>query len=153
HVQRWTSVIAMFATVIVSGKLLFNIQELGILRLDFGSWLPPFGILFVADSFASLLVLTSSIVTAIILIYATLSIDEAREKMFFYPFVLFLVAGVHASFLTGDLFNLFVSFEVMLLASYVLLTLGGEKNQLRQSIVYMTINILSSWIFLVAIAY
>src|SRR5690625_373284 len=73
--------------------------------------------------------------------------------MFFYPFVLFLVAGVHASFLTGDLFNLFVSFEVMLLASYVLLTLGGEKNQLRQSIVYMTINILSSWIFLVAIAF
>src|SRR5699024_9496190 len=115
--------------------------------------LPPYGILFVADSFATLLVLTSSIVTIACLLYATASIGEAREKMYFYPFVLFLVAGVHASFLTGDLFNLFVSFEVMLLASYVLITLGGKKRQLKSSIVYIAINILSSWIFLVAIAY
>src|SRR5690625_540520 len=151
--QRSVSLLTMLVTTVVSGKLLLNVHAEGILRLDFGQWQPPFGILFVADSFASLLVLTSSIVTLIVLIYATQSIDEKRGKMFFYPFVLFLVAGVHASFLTGDLFNLFVSFEVMLLASYVLLTLGGEKNQLRQSIVYMTINILSSWIFLVAIAF
>lgn len=151
--QRSVSLLTMLATTIVSGQLLLNVQTEGILRLDFGQWQPPFGILFVADPLASLLVLTSSIVTLIVLIYATRSIDEKREKMFFYPFVLFLVTGVHASFLTGDLFNLFVSFEVMLLASYVLLTLGGEKNQLRQSIVYMTINILSSWVFLVAIAF
>ncbi|HLS06668.1 MAG TPA: Na+/H+ antiporter subunit D [Bacillota bacterium] len=151
--QRSVSLLTMLVTTVVSGKLLLNVHAEGILRLDFGQWQPPFGILFVADSFASLLVLTSSIVTLIVLIYATQLIDEKREQMFFYPFVLFLVAGVHASFLTGDLFNLFVSFEVMLLASYVLLTLGGEKNQLRQSIVYMTINILSSWIFLVAIAF
>src|SRR5690625_4260923 len=91
--------------------------------------------------------------TVICLFHATASIGKAREKMFFYPFVLFLVTGVHTSFLTGDLFNLFVSFEVMLLASYVLLTLGGKKRQLKQSIVYIAINILSSWIFLVAIAY
>ncbi|HLS20841.1 MAG TPA: Na+/H+ antiporter subunit D [Bacillota bacterium] len=152
-VQRWVSTLAMLVTTIVSVILLFDVQKKGILRLDFGDWQPPFGILFVADSFASLLVLTSSIVTLIVLIYATQSINEKREKMFFYPFTLFLVTGVHASFLTGDLFNLFVSFEVMLLASYVLITLGSEKNQLRQSIIYMTINILSSWIFLVAIAY
>src|SRR5690625_1692076 len=151
--QRSVSLLTMLVTTVVSGKLLLNVHAEGILRLDFGQWQPPFGILFVADSFASLLVLTSSIVTLIVFIYATQLIDEKREQMFFYPFVLFLVAGVHASFLTGDLFNLFVSFEVMLLASYVLLTLGGEKNQLRQSIVYMTINILSSWIFLVAIAF
>lgn len=151
--QRWISVVTMFVTVIVSGILLFSVHKDGILRLDFGNWQPPFGILFVADSFASLLIVTSSIVTLIVLLYATQTIDEKREKMFFYPFTLFLVTGVHASFLTGDLFNLFVSFEVMLLASYVLITLGGEKNQLRQSIIYMTINILSSWIFLVAIAF
>src|SRR5690625_3853672 len=151
--QRWTAIFTMFITTLVSGKLLLEVYTKGILRIDFGNWKPPFGILFVADSFASLLVVTSSIVTFIILIYAIQSIDQARERMFFYPFVLFLVTGVHASFLTGDLFNLFVSFEVMSLASYVLITLGGEKNQLRQSITYMTINILSSWIFLVAIAY
>lgn len=153
RMQRWISIIAMIATTIISFFILNRVQTEGILRLDFGDWLPPYGILFVADSFASLLVLTSSIVTVICLLYATASIGKAREKMFFYPFVLFLVTGVHTSFLTGDLFNLFVSFEVMLLASYVLLTLGGKKRQLKQSIVYIAINILSSWIFLVAIAY
>ena len=73
--------------------------------------------------------------------------------MFFYSFVLFLIAGVNGSFLTGDLFNLFVCFEVMLLASYVLITLGGRKVQLVESIKYVVINVLSSWFFLLGIAY
>ena len=73
--------------------------------------------------------------------------------MFFYPFVFFLIAGVNGSFLTGDLFNLFVCFEVMLLSSYVLITLGGRKVQLVESIKYISINVLSSWFFLVGIAY
>ena len=112
----------------VSIVLLQLIQTEGIMRLDFSGWLPPFGILFVADSFSVLLVLTASIVTAICLLYAFSTIGERHEKMFFYPFVLFLIAGVNGSFLTGDIFNLFVCFEVMLLASYVLIALGGEKG-------------------------
>ena len=73
--------------------------------------------------------------------------------MYFYPFVLFLIAGVNGSFLTGDIFNLFVCFEVMLLASYVLVALGGGKIQLRESIKYVLMNVVASWIFLVALAY
>ena len=129
------------------------IQTDGILRLDFGGWLPPYGILFVADSFSMLLVLTTAIVTAIVLLYAFSSIGKAHENMFFYSFVLFLIAGVNGSFLTGDLFNLFVCFEVMLLSSYVLITLGGRKIQLVESIKYVVINVLSSWFFLLGIAY
>src|SRR5690625_1346135 len=151
--QRSISIVATIANIMISLIILNKIQTEGILRLDFGNWLPPYGILFVADSFAMLLVLTTSFVTAICLIYAMFSIGELREKMFFYPFVHFLVGGVNASFLTGDLFNLFVSFEVMLLASYVLITLGGKKKQLRESIKYITINVLSSSVFLIAIAY
>ncbi len=67
--------------------------------------------------------------------------------------MLFLVTGVNGSFLTGDLFNLFVFFEVMLLASYVLLSLGGTKVQLRESIKYVLINVISSALFLASIAY
>src|SRR5699024_5621056 len=67
--------------------------------------------------------------------------------------VLFLTAGVNGSFLTGDLFNLFVCFEVMLIASYILVMLGGRKVRLQESIKYIAINVLSSWIFLVGIAY
>ena len=75
-----------------------------------------------------LLVVTTAIVTAIVLLYAFSSIGKAHENMFFYSFVFFLIAGVNGSFLTGDLFNLFVCFEVMLLSSYVLITLGGRKD-------------------------
>ncbi|MFJ5770602.1 Na+/H+ antiporter subunit D [Psychrobacillus sp. NPDC093180] len=151
--QRVISLVTMLGMVGISLYILNKIQTEGILRLDFGGWEPPFGILFVADSFAMLFVLTANIVTAICLMYAFSSIGENHEKMFFYPFVLFLIAGVNGSFLTGDLFNLFVCFEVMLLASYVLVTLGGKKAQLRESIKYVVINILSSWFFLVALAY
>ena len=152
-VQRVLSLFAVIATGIVSIYILNTIQSEGILRLDFGGWLPPYGILFVADSFSVLLVLTTAIVSSIILLYAFSTIGAARENMFFYSFVLFLIAGVNGSFLTGDLFNLFVCFEVMLLASYVLITLGGRKVQLVESIKYVVINVLSSWFFLLGIAY
>ncbi len=152
-VQRVLSLLAVIATGVVSISILNAIQSEGILRLDFGGWLPPYGILFVADSFSVLLVLTTAIVSTIILLYAFSTIGATRENMYFYSFVLFLIGGVNGSFLTGDLFNLFVCFEVMLLASYVLITLGGRKVQLVESIKYVVINVLSSWFFLLGIAY
>src|SRR5690625_177674 len=152
-VQRWVSVLALIANGIISIVILNRIQDKGILHLNFGGWKPPYGILFVGDSFAMLLVLTTNIVAVVCILYAMFSIGAAREKTFFYPFVHFLIAGVNGSFLTGDLFNLFVCFEVMLLASYILITLGGKKVQLRKSLKYVAINVFSSWIFLVAIAY
>lgn len=151
--QRIISFITMLFVTVLSFILLNIVQTEGILRLDFSGWLPPFGILFVADSFAMILVLTASVVTTICLLYAFSTIGDRHEKMFFYPFVLFLIAGVNGSFLTGDIFNLFVCFEVMLLASYVLIALGGEKRQLRESLKYVLINVLASWMFLVALAF
>lgn len=153
RVQRALSLITMLSLIFISIVLLENIQASGIMRLDFGGWLPPYGISFVADSFAILLVLIASIVTLICLIYAYSSIGERHEKMYFYPFVLFMIAGVNGSFMTGDIFNLFVCFEVMLLASYALIALGGNKKQLRESLKYVLINVLASWFFLVALAF
>ena len=153
QLQRIISLVTMVFVTIVSVMLLQLVHTDGIVRLDFSGWTPPFGILFVADSFSVLLVLTSSIVTAICLIYAFSTIGQRLERMFFYPFVMFLIAGVNGSFLTGDIFNLFVCFEVMLLASYALNALGGEKVQLRESLKYVLINVIASWMFLVALAY
>ncbi|QCR30803.1 Na+/H+ antiporter subunit D [Lysinibacillus sp. SGAir0095] len=151
--QRIISIITMIFISIISFLLLNFVQTDGIIRLDFSGWLPPFGILFVADSFSILLVLTANILTTICLLYAFSTIGERHEKMFFYPFVLFLIAGVNGSFLTGDIFNLFVCFEVMLLASYVLVALGGKKRQLRESLKYVLINVVASWLFLIALAF
>lgn len=153
QIQRWLSLAAILSVTGISLYILNMIQNIGVIRLDFGNWQPPFGILFVGDSFSLLLVFTTSIVAALCLVYAFYSIGQKREQMFFYPFVLLMVAGVNGSFLTGDLFNLYVCFEVMLLASYALITLGGTKPQLKESIKYVAINVLSSWFFLVAIAY
>ncbi|MDI7743109.1 Na+/H+ antiporter subunit D [Lysinibacillus fusiformis] len=151
--QRIISIVTMIFISIISLLLLNLVQTEGIIRLDFSGWLPPFGILFVADSFSILLVLTANIITSICLLYAFSTIGERHEKMFFYPFVLFLIAGVNGSFLTGDIFNLFVCFEVMLLASYVLVALGGGRRQLRESLKYVLINVVASWMFLIALAF
>lgn len=152
-VQKFLSLITMLSVTIISFNLLNFVQKEGILKIDFSGWKPPFGILFVADSFSLLMVLTSSIVTVFCLLYAFSTMDKKHEQMFFYPFVLLLVGGVNGSFLTGDIFNLFVCFEVMLMASYVLIALGGKKVQLRESLKYVLINVLASWIFLVALAF
>lgn len=151
--QRWGTFIMLLINGAISFYILQMIQTEGILRLDFGEWMPPFGILFVADSFAMLLVLTTNIVSAFCILYAFATMEHEKEKLFFYSFVCFLIAGVNGSFLTGDLFNLFVMFEVMLLASYALITLGGKKFQLREAIIYIAINVVSSSLFLIAIAY
>src|SRR5690625_461832 len=116
------------------GFILYIIQQArqtGIQTLSFGGWKPPFGIVLVGDMLSLLLVLTTYVVAIACLTFAFGSIGRDRESHLFYPFVQFLLAGVSGSFLTGDLFNLFVFFEVMLMSSYVLIVLGGTKVQLR----------------------
>lgn len=151
--RRTIAALGMIAALIVSGFILHAVSREGIQTLHVGGWQAPFGITLVADMMSALLVLTSCIVGLACLLYAFHSIGEAREKNYVYSFMLILVSGVNGSFLTGDLFNLFVFFEVMLIASYVLLSLGGERKQLRETIKYMLINIMSSSLFVVSIGY
>ncbi|MGI6469392.1 MAG: Na+/H+ antiporter subunit D [Syntrophomonadaceae bacterium] len=148
--------LSLFATVLIgllAVLLLKQISTGGIQVLYLGGWEAPFGITLAADTFAVLLVLTTAIVTFCCLWYAFSSIGAEREQHYFYPLCLFLIAGVNGSFLTGDIFNLFVCFEVMLVASYVLISLGGTRMQLIESIKYVLINMISSFLFLVAVAY
>lgn len=152
-VQRWISLISVFLNMLSVVLLINQVQDKGIQTLYMGGWLPPYGIVFVADMFALLLVMTTLVVAAGCLLYAFRTIGEQREKYYFYPFVQFILAGVIGSFITGDLFNLFVCFEVMLISSYALIVLGGTKRQLRETIKYVLINIISSSLFVAAMAY
>lgn len=151
--QRWISVVSVILNLLVALFIVNQVNHEGIQTLYMGGWLPPYGIVFVADMLAALLVLTTLIVAAACLFYSFRSIGEEREKHYFYAFFQFLLAGVIGSFLTGDLFNLFVCFEVMLIASYALIVLGGTKRQLRETLKYMLINIISSTLFVAAVAY
>jgi len=151
--QRVLSLTALLITSVISVLLMNQIRQDGIQTLQLGGWEAPYGISFVGDMFSALLLLATSVVSICCLIYAFSSIGRKQEKLYFYPLFLFLITGVNGSFLTGDLFNLYVFFEVFLVASYVLITMGGGKRQLGESLKYIFTNIISSAFFLIGIAY
>jgi multicomponent Na+:H+ antiporter subunit D len=151
--QRMISAISVFLNILVAGIIVYQVSTNGIQTLNMGGWLPPFGIVFVADMFAALLVLIGAIVGAACLFFSFASIGEERERFYYYPFFHFLLTGVFGSFLTGDLFNLFVCFEVLLVASYALIVLGGSKGQLRETLKYVLVNVISSSLFVATLAY
>ncbi|MBM7097149.1 MULTISPECIES: Na+/H+ antiporter subunit D [Alteribacter] len=152
-VQRWISAVTALVMLGFSFYITYVVYVDGIQTVELGGWAPPFGIVLVADLFASLMVILSSIVGVVCLFFAFQTISKEREKFYFYPFYMYLLAGVHGAFLTGDLFNLFVFFEVMLIASYILIVHGGTKYQLRESFKYVVINVFASIFFIVGIAY
>ncbi|HZG75658.1 MAG TPA: Na+/H+ antiporter subunit D [Paenibacillus sp.] len=151
--QRTIAAVGALLNVVAAAYVVQQVRVEGIQTLYMGGWLPPFGIVFVADMLAALLALTAAVIMAACLFYAFRTIGEGRERHHFYAFAQFLAVGVIGSFLTGDIFNLFVCFEVMLISSYALIVLGGEKRQLRESIKYILINIVSSVLFVATMAY
>ncbi|WP_159881421.1 Na+/H+ antiporter subunit D [Paenibacillus puerhi] len=151
--QRVLSVLGMLGTAAASCLIVARVHSEGIQVLSMGGWMPPYGIVFVADMLGALLVLATSIVAIACLFYAFGTIGHERERYYVYPLFQFLLVGINGSFLTGDLFNLFVCFEVMLISSYALIVLGGSRRQLRETLKYMLINMLSSTLFVAAVAY
>jgi multicomponent Na+:H+ antiporter subunit D len=131
--------------------LLALVWENGIAATQMGAWPAPFGITLVADLFGALMVVLAGVIGLAVAIYSLASMDEPRESFGYYPLLHVLLLGVCGAFLTGDLFNLYVWFEVMLMASFVLLALGGEPDQLRGAIKYVTLNLLASALFLAAV--
>ncbi len=130
RVQRWIYLVGALLMVAASAALLLQVTQQGFVVAQAGGWKAPVGITFVADYFSALMVLVTAIICLAIYFYGKGSLDKPRQSSGFYPMSLLLVFGVTGSFLTGDVFNLFVWFEVMLMASFVLLTLVGEQAQL-----------------------
>ncbi|WOV86412.1 Na+/H+ antiporter subunit D [Sporosarcina oncorhynchi] len=151
--QRILALIGVVVSLAASLVLLWKVKTDGIQAITLGSWPAPFGISMVSDMLSVLLVTTTLLLTLFIVIYSFTSIGQQRERFFYYPAILFLVTGVNGAFTTGDIFNLFVFFEVLLMASYVLIVLGGEKKQLRESLKYILVNVISSALFVITVAY
>lgn len=135
-------------TFVASIYLLFAADAAGHIVLHVGNWSAPFGISLVADRFSAVMVAVSSFMGASVALYALSEIDESRLRRFFFPLYLVLMFGVNGAFLTGDLFNLYVWFEVMLIASFVLISMGGERAELEGGLKYVCLNLLSSMMFL-----
>ncbi|MDW8356057.1 MAG: Na+/H+ antiporter subunit D [Bryobacterales bacterium] len=131
--------------------LLEEVSARGIQVVQVGNWPAPFGITLVADLLAAMMVAVTGLIGAAVAVYSAATVDPRREAFGYYLLLHILLAGVSGSFLTGDLFNLYVWFEVMLIASFVLMALGGERGQIEGAFKYVTINLLSSALFLAAV--
>jgi multicomponent Na+:H+ antiporter subunit D len=149
--QRGLSVGGAALLLGVAAALLLRVSAGGILVMHSGGWPAPFGITLVADLLAAIMVLLTGLTGLAVAVYSLGSIDEAREAQGFHVLYHVLLMGVSGAFLTGDLFNLYVNFEIMLMASFVLLSLGGERGQLEGGVKYVTLNLLSSAILLAAV--
>nr|WP_297415707.1 Na+/H+ antiporter subunit D [uncultured Nocardioides sp.] len=155
-VQRAVSTVALTAVVAVAVALVVLTDRHGTQVLWIGAWQEPLGIALVADRLSALMLLVSTVVTLGVLVYSIgqgMTGDERDTPLTIYhPTFLVLAAGVSNAFLAGDLFNLFVSFEMLLFASYVLLTLGGTGSRIRAGTIYVVVNVVSSALFLICLA-
>lgn len=151
-IQKILSIAASFVSLGIAIWLFSTVWNSGIQTMQAGNWQAPFGITFVADTFSATLVLLTAISGLAVSSFSAGSLRNARVRFGYFPIFHFLLMGLNGAFLTGDIFNLYVWFEIIIISSFVLLTLGGEKAQIEGSIKYVTMNLLASVIFLTAVA-
>jgi multicomponent Na+:H+ antiporter subunit D len=154
--QRVIGLAVLGTVAVLAAVLLVAADRTGPVVVEMGGWAAPVGIALVADRLSALLLLISTLVTIAVLVY---SIDQriadyGREtpSTTFHPMYLLLCAGVSLAYLTGDLFTLFVAFEIMLSASYVLITRRTSASRIRSGMTYVTVSLTSSLLFLTMIA-
>jgi len=152
-IQAGIAIAGLVALVALDGALLVHVAETGPVTMTMGRWLPPFGISFTADLLGAMLALASSFAALACGINGIVDIDDSGKRYGFYPFLFLMMAGVSGSFLTGDIFNLYVWFEVLLISSFGLLVLGSERGQIDGATKYAFLNLVATTLFLIATAY
>lgn len=148
RVLSLTSALVMLAAALY---LLRTVRTGGILVFCAGGWNAPYGITFAVDLFSCIMVIMGTVLSITGLLFSFSTIGREKESHDYYILWQFLMMGINGTFVTGDLFNLYVFFEIMLIASYAILVIGGSKPQLRETFKYLLINIVSSFIFLIAL--
>jgi multicomponent Na+:H+ antiporter subunit D len=152
RVQRAISVAVLTASVGIGVTLVVAVDRDGPVSTQAGGWPAPLGITLIADRFSAMMLTTGAVMLLAVLVYAIGQPGAERNHVGFQSVYLVLAAGVSTAFLTGDLFNLFVAFEMMLTASYVLLTMGGGRDQVRAGMTYVVISLVASSLFITALA-
>ena len=154
--QRTVAIGSLVLTLAVEALILGTTWNLGPQAVHLGGWEAPWGIVMVVDQLSSLMLVVSTVVSLAVLVYASgqgvADGDEEGPISIFHPSFLILVAGGSNAFLAGDLFNLYVGFEILLTASYVLMTMGGTVQRIRTGVTYVVVSVISSVLFLITIA-
>ena len=149
--QRWIALAGAVLLLASTLALFAQVNGTGVQVLQMSGWPAPFGITLVADLLAAILVVAVGVVGAAITIVAFAGVDPRREAFGYHPLLQILLMGVSGAFLTGDLFNLYVWFEVMLVASFVLMAHNRTRAQMDAAFKYVAINLIASSIFLTAL--
>lgn len=144
---------ALILLVILDALLLWRVWQNGPITMTMGRWLPPFGISFTADVFGASMALASAIVALLASVFALKDIDATGLRHGFVAFLMLMMAGVSGAFLTGDIFNLYVWFEVLLISSFGLLILGSEPRQIEGALKYAILNLIATTLFLISVGY
>lgn len=152
-IQKTLSILLSLISVGIAIWLFDTTWNQGIQISHAGNWDSPFGISFVSDVFGATMVLLASISGLAVSMFASGSLRKERIQFGFFPILHFLLMGLMGAFLAGDIFNLYVWFEVVIISSFVLLTLGGKKKQLEGAMKYVSLNLLASSLFLVGIGF
>ena len=156
QLQRTIALGTLFALAVIAATMIITVDVHGIHTVQMGGWDAPIGITLVADRLSTVMLFVSSIVLFAVMWYGISQGlrdgDEDDPVAVFLPVYMLLSMGVNLSFLAGDLFNLYVGFEVFLVASYVLLTLGASPGRVRAGIGYVMVSVASSMVFLFALA-
>ena len=151
-VQRFLSFVALSSSLAVAVVLLVDVWASGdIVVASLGGWPGSFAITLVADRLASVLVVVAMAVTLVVLLFAVGQQTSDEHSSYYHPVYMALTAGIAQAFLAGDLFNLFVAFEILLMASYVLLTLEGTSEQIRSGTTYVVLNVIESLVLVTAV--
>ena len=150
-VLRLVAFSGALAILIAAGAIFVRVEGQGIQVVQIASWPAPFGITLVADLFSSMLVLMVGIIGTAITAHSFSGVDPRREAFGYHALIHVLLMGVAGAFLTGDIFNLYVWFEVMLIASFVLMSLHRTRAQLHAAFTYVGLNLLASAFLLTAI--
>ncbi|MXQ09458.1 Na+/H+ antiporter subunit D [Alphaproteobacteria bacterium GH1-50] len=147
----WVSVLGSGAMLIASIVLMVNVLAEGVIAGQMGGWPAPFGITLVSDLLSAVMVVITAITALAVSIYALADVRPRIAGLGYHALFQVLIAGVAGAFLTGDLFNLYVWFEVMLIASFGLLVMGGSREQIDGGVKYVALNLISTILFLTGI--
>ena len=148
QIQQTLVGIALVANLVVAVALLIFALTGGPLAYQMGLWIAPFGITVYLDAMTGVTLTMVGLLSVLIYPFALATIDEERARLGFFPMTLFLLMGANGAFITGDLFNLYVFYEVLLMASFVLLTIGGTPSQINGGIRYVVLNLMGSMMLL-----
>ncbi len=147
--RRAIGLLASILTLVLSITLLIQVNQDQMIVYALGNWSAPFGIVLMVDKLSALMMLITAILALPVLIYGCYAEDNLGSH--FQALFQFQIMGIMGAFATGDIFNLFVFFEVLLISSYALLMHGGGKFRLRTTLHYVLLNLLGSALFLIGI--